>query len=165
MRAGGRPGPVKMRNSPPAYPMHQESIGTRSPLIYIPFILWRVSLVNHSILPTRIIRKLPLPLATQCSPTYRLSGPRHGNDNLLIMYSFQFIVFALNLLILCGGKAKPSKRVKKNKQAEETTVNEPELQPAAPEASVPEPPLEPVYDMPMMTADPPVVHYKPLYLH
>ncbi|XP_040257880.2 uncharacterized protein [Aegilops tauschii subsp. strangulata] len=55
-----------------------------------------------------------------------------------------------------GGKVKPSKRVKKNQPVEEPTVNEPELQPAAPEASVLELPLESVHDMPTMTADPPV---------
>ena len=57
-------------------------------------------------------------------------------------------------MILCSGKAKPSKRVKKSKPAEEPTVNEPELHTAALEAS--EPPLEPVDDTPMMTANPPV---------
>src|SRR4051812_27561929 len=39
------------------------------------FILWRVSLVNHSILLTQIIRELHLPLANQCSPICRLSKP------------------------------------------------------------------------------------------
>ena len=46
--------------------------------------------------------------------------------------------------------------MKKNNPVEEPTVNEPELQTAAHEASVPEPPLEPVHNMPTMTADPPV---------
>ena len=46
--------------------------------------------------------------------------------------------------------------MKKNKLAEEPTVNEPELQPAVPEASVPELLLEPVHDMPTMTTDPPI---------
>ena len=58
-------------------------------------------------------------------------------------------------LILSSGKAKPSKKAKKNKPAEEPSINEPELQPAAPEASDPEPPREPAQVMPTPTADPP----------
>ncbi|XP_044318647.1 uncharacterized protein [Triticum aestivum] len=54
-----------------------------------------------------------------------------------------------------GGKAKPSKKVKKSKPAEEPSFKEPELQTAAPEASVPEPPLEPAHDTPTSTIDPP----------
>ena len=45
--------------------------------------------------------------------------------------------------------------MKKSKPAEEPSVNESELQTTAPEASVPEPPLEPAHDMPTPTADPP----------
>ena len=58
-------------------------------------------------------------------------------------------------MILCSGKAKPSKKAKKNKPTEEPIFNEPELQTAAPESSVPEPPLEPAHDMPTSTTDPP----------
>ena len=99
--------------------------------------------------------KLPLPPATQCGLIYQLLRPHQGNDNLLILYSFQFVVFALNLLILCSGKAKPSKRVKKNKSAEETVLTEPELGTAVPESSTHEPPPEPAQDTPTPTADPP----------
>jgi hypothetical protein len=45
--------------------------------------------------------------------------------------------------------------VKKNKPAEEPSFKEPELLTAAPEASVPEPPLEPAHDTPTSTTDPP----------
>ena len=47
-----------------------------------------VSLVNHSILLTQIIRKLHLLPANQCSPICQLLKPLQGNDNLLILYSF-----------------------------------------------------------------------------
>ena len=63
-----------------------------------------------------------------------------------------------DLLILCNGKAKPSKRAKKNKSAQEPILNEPELGTAAPEASTHEPPPEPAHDIPMPTADPHVEH-------
>ena len=45
--------------------------------------------------------------------------------------------------------------MKKNKPAEEPIFKEPELQTAAPEASVLEPPPKPAHDMPTPTADPP----------
>ena len=61
-----------------------------------------------------------------------------------------------DLLILCSGQAKPSKRAKKNKPAEEPILNEPELGTAAPEASTHEPPPEPAHDIPTPTADPPI---------
>ena len=61
-----------------------------------------------------------------------------------------------DLLILCSGQAKPSKRAKKNKPAEEPILNEPELGTAAPEASTHEPPPEPAHDIPTPTANPPV---------
>ncbi|XBH62690.1 hypothetical protein VPH35_116850 [Triticum aestivum] len=54
-----------------------------------------------------------------------------------------------------GGQAKPSKKAKKSKPAEEPSFKEPELQTAAPEASVPEPPLEPAHDTPTSIIDPP----------
>ena len=61
-----------------------------------------------------------------------------------------------DLLILCSGQAKPSKRAKKNKSAEEPILNELELRTAAPHTSIHEPPPEPTHDIPTPTADPPV---------
>ena len=45
--------------------------------------------------------------------------------------------------------------MKKSKPDKEPSINKLELQTAAPEASVPEPPIEPAHYMPMPTADPP----------
>ena len=59
-------------------------------------------------------------------------------------------------MILCSGHAKPSKRAKKNKPAEEPILNEPELGTAAPDTSTHEPPPEPAHDIPTPTVDPPV---------
>ena len=61
-----------------------------------------------------------------------------------------------DLLILCSGQAKPSKRAKKNKPAEEPILNEPELRTAAPDTSIHELPPEPTHDIPTPTVDPPV---------
>ena len=58
-------------------------------------------------------------------------------------------------MILCSGKAKPSKKVKKNKPAEVLIFKEAELGTATPEASVHEPPPELAHDSPKPTADPP----------
>ena len=58
-------------------------------------------------------------------------------------------------MILCSGQAKPSKRVKKNKPAEDTVVTEPVLGIAAPESPTHESPPEPAQDIPTPTADPP----------
>ena len=77
---------------------------------------------------------------------------------MTIYLSFTYynpFILLLTFFDSCSGKAKPSKRAKKNKSAKEPTVNEPELQTAAPEASIPEP-LEPVHDMPTMSVDLPV---------
>ena len=59
----------------------------------------------------------------------------------------------LNLLILCSRQAKPSKRVKKNKPAEDTVVTEPVLETAIPDSSTHEPPSEPAQDIPTPAAD------------
>ena len=61
-----------------------------------------------------------------------------------------------DLLILCSGQAKPSKRAKKNKPAEEPILNEPELRIAAPDTSVHEPSPQTAHDIPTPTADLPV---------
>ena len=58
-------------------------------------------------------------------------------------------------MILCSGQAKPSKRTKKNKPAEDTVVTEPILRTPTPESSTHEPPLEPAQDIPTLAADPP----------
>ena len=58
-------------------------------------------------------------------------------------------------MILCSGKAKPSKKVKKNKPTEEPIFKELERGTATPEASAHEPPPKPVHDMPTPTANPP----------
>ena len=59
-------------------------------------------------------------------------------------------------MILCSGQAKPSKRAKKNKSAEEPILNEPELGTAAPEGSTHEPTPELAHEIPTTTVDPPV---------
>ena len=46
--------------------------------------------------------------------------------------------------------------MKKSKPAEEPSFREPELQTTTPEASIPEPPLEPAHDRPTSITDPPV---------
>ena len=61
-----------------------------------------------------------------------------------------------DLLILWSGQAKPNKRAKKNKPAEEPILNEPELRIAAPDTSVHELPPEPAHDIPTPTTDPPI---------
>ena len=57
-------------------------------------------------------------------------------------------------MILCIRKAKPSKKVKKNKPAEEPILKEPKLGKAVPKASTHEPPPEPAHDTPTPTANP-----------
>ncbi|KAM3371421.1 hypothetical protein ACQJBY_018685 [Aegilops geniculata] len=52
-----------------------------------------------------------------------------------------------------GGQAKPSRRAKKNELAEEPILNEPELEMAALDTSIHEPPPEPAHDIPTPTAD------------
>ena len=61
----------------------------------------------------------------------------------------------LPLFDSCSGKAKPSKRAKKNKPVEDPRVNEPEQQTPAPEISIPQS-SEPVLDNPPATSDPPM---------
>ena len=58
-----------------------------------------------------------------------------------------------DLLTLCSGKAKPSKRVKKNKSAEESIFKELELGTTTLETSTHEPPPEPAHDTPTPIAD------------
>ena len=152
MRAGGRPGPAKMQTSSPAYPKHQGSVGLRLSPTYILFILWRASLVNHSILLIQTTRELHLPPATQCSLACRPSRPHPGNDDQLIL-CLSYSCFCTNPLTF-SVQVKPSKRVKKNKPAEEPVLAEPELRTAAPDASAHEPPSAPTPDAPTPTTDP-----------
>ena len=134
MRAGGTPGPARMQTSPPAYPKHQGSAGLRLSPTYILFILWRASLVNHSILLIQTIRKLHLPPVTPCNLTCRLSRPHPGNDDQLIL-CLSYSCFCTNLLTF-SAQAKPSKRAKKSKPVEEPVLTEPN-------ASASEPPSAP----------------------
>jgi len=134
MRVGGRPGPARMQTSPPAYLKHQGSAGLRLSSTYILLILWRASLVNHSILLIQTTRELHLPPATQCSPACRLSKPHPGNDDQLIL-CLSYSCFCTNPLTF-SVQVKPSKRAKKNKPAEEPVLTEPE-------ASAHEPPTAP----------------------
>ena len=134
MRVGGRPGPARMQTSPPAYPKHQGSAGPRLSPTYILFILWRASLVNHSILLIQTIRELHLPPATPCSLACRLSKPHPGNDDQLIL-CLSYSCFCTNPLTF-SVQVKPSKRAKKNKPAEEPVLTEPD-------ASAHEPPSAP----------------------
>ena len=134
MRAGGRPGPTRMQTSPPAYLKHQGSAGPRLSPTYILFILWRASLVNHSILLIQTIRKLHLPPGTPCNLTCRLSRPHPGNDDQLIL-CLSYSCFCTNPLTF-SVQVKPSKRAKKNKPAEEPVLTEPD-------ASAHEPPSAP----------------------
>lgn len=57
-------------------------------------------------------------------------------------------------MIWRSGQAKPSKRVRNHKPAEDTVVTEPALGTTAPESSTHEPPSEPAQDIPTPTADP-----------
>ena len=54
-----------------------------------------------------------------------------------------------------SGKAKVSKRVKKDKPVDESILQEPVLQTVVPEASATEPPPEPVHEPPTSATDPP----------
>ena len=144
MRVGGSPGPAKMQTSPPAYPKHQGSAGLRLSPTYILFILWRASLVNHSILLTQTTRELHLPPATQCSLACRPSRPHPGNDDQLTL-CLSYSCFCTNSLTF-SVQVKPSKRAKKNKPAEEPVLAEPELRTAAPNASADESPAVPSPD-------------------
>ena len=134
MRAGGKPGPTRMQTSPPAYLKHQGSAGPRLSPTYILFILWRASLVNHSILLIQTIRKLHLPPVTPCNLTCRLSRPHPGNDDQLIL-CLSYSCFCTNLLTF-SAQAKPSKRAKKSNPVEEPVLTEPN-------ASASEPPSAP----------------------
>ena len=134
MRVGGRPGPARMQTSPPAYPKHQGSAGLRLSPTYILFILWRASLVNHSILLIQTIRKLHLPPVTPCNLTCRLSRPHPGNDDQLIL-CLSYSCFCTNLLTF-SAQAKLSKRAKKSHPVEEPVLTEPN-------ASASEPPSAP----------------------
>ena len=134
MRVGGSPEPAKMQTSPPAYPKHQGSAGLRLSPTYILFILWRASLVNHSILLIQTTRELHLPPATQCSLACRPSRPHPGNDDQLIL-CLSYSCFCTNPLTF-SVQVKPSKRAKKNKPAEEPVLTEPD-------ASAHEPPSAP----------------------
>ena len=60
-----------------------------------------------------------------------------------------------DLLILCSGKAKVSKKAKKDKPVDEPTLKEPALQTVIPETSATEPLPEPTYEPPTSAADPP----------
>ena len=134
MRVGGRPRPARTQTSPPAYPKHQGSAGPRLSPTYILFILWRASLVNHSILLIQTTRELHLPPATQCSLACRPSRPHPGNDDQLTL-CLSYSCFCTNSLTF-SVQVKPSKRAKKNKPAEEPVLTEPE-------ASAHEPPSAP----------------------
>ena len=134
MRAGGKPGPTRMQTSPPAYLKHQGSAGPRLSPTYILFILWRASLVNHSILLIQTIRKLHLPPVTPCNLTCRLSRPHPGNDDQLIL-CLSYSCFCTNLLTF-SAQAKLSKRAKKSNPVEEPVLTEPN-------ASASEPPSAP----------------------
>ena len=52
-------------------------------------------------------------------------------------------------------QAKTIRRAKKNKPAQETTATEPEVEPAAPDASTDQTPPEPADNIPAPTSDPP----------
>ena len=124
MRVGGRPGPAKMQTSPPADSKHQESAGLRLSPTYILCILWRASLVNHSILLIQTIRELRLLPATPCSLACRPSRPPPGNDDQLTL-CLSYSCFCTNPLTF-SVQVKPSKRAKKNKPAEEPVLTEPD---------------------------------------
>ena len=156
MRVGGRPGPARMQTSPPAYPKHQGSAGLRLSPTYILFILWRVSLVNHSILLTQTTRELHLPPATQCSPACRLSKPHPGNDDQLTL-CLSYSCFCTNSLT-SSVQLKPSKRAKKNKPAEEPVLTEPEASAhEPPSASAPETTTAPSEEQVMEGSDNPEI--------
>ena len=68
---------------------------------------------------------------------------------MILLYLYQFYDS-------CSGRAKPSKKARVNKPAEDPKVNEPEQTLAAPEDSVP-PSSELVLDDLPVTSDPPIV--------
>ena len=133
MRAGGTPGPTRMQTSPPAYLKHQGSAGPRLSPTYILFILWRASLVNHSILLIQTIRKLRLPPVTPCNLTCRLSRPHPGNDDQL-MLCLSYSCFCTNLLTF-SAQAKLSKRAKKSHPVEEPVLTEPNASASEPSSA------------------------------
>ena len=61
-------------------------------------------------------------------------------------------------MILYRGKAKVSKKAKKDKPVEEPTLKESVLQTVIPETSTTEPPPEPMHEPPTSAVDPPVEH-------
>ena len=151
MRAGGKPGPTRMQTSPPAYQKHQRIAGPISPT-YILFILWRASLVNHSILLIQTIRKLHLPPVTPCNLTCRLSRLHPGNDDHLIL-CLSDSCFRTNLLTF-SAQAKLSKRAKKNHSVEEPVLTEPNASASEPpSASAPETTTAPSEEQVMEGAD------------
>ena len=156
MRAKGTPGPTRMQTSPPAYLKHQGSAGPRLSPTYILFILWRASLINHSILLIQTIRKLHLPPGTPCNLTCWLSRPHPGNDDQLIL-CLSYSCFCTNLLTF-SAQARLSKRAKKSKPVEEPVLTEPNASASEPpSASAPETTTAPSDKQVMEGADNPEI--------
>ena len=72
-----------------------------------------------------------------------------------LSYTSSNVYIYTDLLVSCNSQAKPRKKAKKDKPANEPILKEPKLQTAAPEASVAEPSLEPAHEPPTSTTDPP----------
>ena len=156
MRVGGRPGLARTQTSPLAYPNHQGSAGLRLSPTYILFILWRASLVNHSILLIQTTRELHLPQATPCSLACRLSKPHPGNDDQLIL-CLSYSCLCTNPLTF-SVQVKPSKRAKKNKPAEEPVLTEPDASAhELPSAPAPETTTTPSDEQVMQGSDNPEI--------
>ena len=115
MKASVIPGPTRTPTSPPGYPTQQGSAELRLFPTCTLFIRWRVLSVSHSIPLTPIIRRPPPLRATLCSRVFRLSRPRLGNDNHLMLYLSLLTLFVLNVSVLLvpkpnspRGRRKPS---------------------------------------------------------
>ena len=120
MKAGVTPGPTRTPTSPPGYLTHQGSAELRFFPTCTLFIRWRVLSVSHSILLTPIIRRPPLLRATLCSRVFRLSRPRPGNNNHLILY--------LSLLTLCMPNTSAFSVPRQSSPKEQRRQGQPECQ-------------------------------------
>ena len=160
MKAGVTPGPTRTPTSPPGYPTQQGSAELRLFPTCTLFIRWRVLSVSHLILLTQIIRRPHPRRATLCSRVFRLSRPRPGNDNHLMLYLSLLTLFALNVSVLSvpkpnspRGRRKPSKSKSRRQQ-----VKNHQLPP------LPKPPLQPTRQLQklLLTRRPPARLSRPM---
>ena len=118
MKAGVTPGPTRTPTSPPGYLTHRGSAELRLFPTCTLFIRWRVLSISHSIPLTPIIRRPPPLRATLCSRVFRLSRPRPGNDNHLILYLYVLTLFVLNVSVLSAPRQSSPKERRRPGQPE-----------------------------------------------